>query len=737
MLARLPRRASALVHWGGPVNTLRVRNCGGVDLRTIRNAACACTIPKKYARFMRNFSSCMQMPPASGYRLAPGKRGVLQGVIMRTLAFGAVALLGGTLLSTTANAQCPAAGNDTGCGAVITITNGHSALTATGQGPYDGSDDTLIGVVNNSSVPISSIQLTSGNNIFGFDGDGVNGYLGIPNNAKDTTGYGGPNAYFTNINSSGTVGTVNFITPIAPNGGTGYFSLENALTSGSACKAALDNAVPKPAGGTAEITTTFTPQGGNNLAQAATLCGFIAWNWQQTITVLPLPGPGNSFNAIATPNTVPTAPFNDPPPSGYVYMLTWGSPVDAPHLAVYYDPFNNAGGMSINANETPAGANATVLSFYDSPADPCLPGGSLTGVSKANGGCGGTASPGTISFTTHLVGLQGQLPGAAVVDTGIGFNWTSNNNGTVGGVAVTAVPKGSPAPTGTGGVTVTGYTATTNYLGVGVSQVNGNPSGASPLLAAMLPVSRSSTIGSPTTGTVTAFATIINTDTVTGTGCSIAPTNSLPASFTYQTTSSATNALTGTANTPVNIPGNNGLQSFVIAFTPTAAISPTNVQFSFSCSNENAAPVNVGLNTLLLSASASPTPDVIALVATTKNDGIVHVTTGSLPSATGAFAVASDNLGAGASITVGTNTGGATLPINITICQTNASGQCLQTPTASVTTTISTNSTPTFGVFVTATSAVPFDPANNRIFVTFTDSGNAVRGETSVAVETQ
>jgi hypothetical protein len=657
---------------------------------------------------------------------------------MRKSVLWAAGLACGTLVTIPAYAQCPNVGADTGCGAVITITNGSSTLTATGQGPYDGSDDTLVGVVNNSSVPISSIQLTSGNNIFAFDGDGVDTYLGIANNANDSSGYGGPNAYFTNINSSSTVGTVNFITPIPPNGGTDYFSLENALTNGSACKAALDNSVPKPASGNTSITTTFTPNNGLTLAQAATLCGFVAWNWQQTITAWP----SQDLMAIAAPTVALIAPFNDVPPSGYTYMQHWkfpppappaapgcAGPIDAPQLKVYYDPFNAAqstvvcGGASISLDiahqETPFGANATALSFYDSPSDPNLPAG------KTN------------NFTTHLVGLQGQLPGAAVVDTGIGFTWTSNNNGTVGGVVVTAVPKGAPLPTGTGSVNVTGYTGTTNYLGVGVSGVNGNANGASALLAAVLPVSRSSTIGSPATGTVTAFATIINTDTVAGIGCSITPTNILPASFTYQTTSSQTNALTGTANTPVNIPGNNGLQSFVIAFTPTAAISPTNVQFSFSCSNENAAPVNVGLNTLLLSAATSPTPDVIALAATTKNDGIVHVTTGLLPSATGVFAVASDNLGASASITVGTNTGGATLPISVTICQTNSSGQCLQTPSTSVTTTIATNATPTFGVFVTATNTVPFDPANNRIFVTFSDSSNAVRGETSVAVETQ
>jgi hypothetical protein len=99
--------------------------------------------------------------------------------------------------------------------------------------------------------------------------------------------------------------------------------------------------------------------------------------------------------------------------------------------------------------------------------------------------------------------------------------------------------------------------------------------------------------------------------------------------------------------------------------------------------------------------------------------------------------VATDNLGSGDTITVTTNTGEATLPITITVCQTiPATGACMQTPAANVATPISSGATPTFGVFVTVTGTVPFSPANNRIFVTFTDSTNAVRGETSVAVET-
>jgi hypothetical protein len=84
-----------------------------------------------------------------------------------------------------------------------------------------------------------------------------------------------------------------------------------------------------------------------------------------------------------------------------------------------------------------------------------------------------------------------------------------------------------------------------------------------------------------------------------------------------------------------------------------------------------------GLDTLLLSASATPTPDVIALAATIQNDGIVHVTGTPLQ---GVFAVATDNLGSGDTITVATNTGTVTLPITVTVCQTNpTTGVCLQT----------------------------------------------------------
>jgi hypothetical protein len=187
-------------------------------------------------------------------------------------------------------------------------------------------------------------------------------------------------------------------------------------------------------------------------------------------------------------------------------------------------------------------------------------------------------------------------------------------------------------------------------------------------------------------------------------------------------------------NTPVNIAAG-APQSFVIALTPTAPIAPTDVDFNFRCTNTNPAPVVTGLNTLLFSASTTPTPDIVALAATLQNDGIVHVTGSPM---TGVFAVATINLGASSSITAAPIASDATLPLTITICQTNPqTGVCLQTPGPTATTTINANATPTFGIFVTASGTVPFDPANSRIFVQFTDGTGAIRGETSVAVETQ
>jgi hypothetical protein len=141
----------------------------------------------------------------------------------------------------TVQATCPSVGQDTECGVVVIIADSGNSIYFTGQGPYDGVDDTLVGVINISSNPVSTLALSSTLDIMGFDGDGPDTYringtkMQVPGNAIDDTTYGGPDSYYTNVTPDNTAGTVNFITPIATGGGSTYFGLENALTSTSSC----------------------------------------------------------------------------------------------------------------------------------------------------------------------------------------------------------------------------------------------------------------------------------------------------------------------------------------------------------------------------------------------------------------------------------------------------------------------------------------------------------------------
>jgi hypothetical protein len=148
--------------------------------------------------------------------------------------------------------ECPPIGLDTGCAILIVLNdNGVQILTDPAQGPYDGVEDTLIGVLDNTTgTTITSVPLSGSSAVFGFDGDGIcspnnptqpfspgppdaNAAVGpCTDNGKDTSigGYGGANSYFTNINGAQTSGTVNFITALGP-GQTTYFSLEGNITA--------------------------------------------------------------------------------------------------------------------------------------------------------------------------------------------------------------------------------------------------------------------------------------------------------------------------------------------------------------------------------------------------------------------------------------------------------------------------------------------------------------------------
>ena len=152
------------------------------------------------------------------------------------LACAAVLIGGASSASAALFPQCPPIGADTGCGVLITVdANGHGSVASDpSQPPYENIEDTLIGLQNNSPGTVSSVDLSSTTDIFGFDGDGIcsSGISPQPAGCPfGATEYEGPGTSFSNINTTDfTSGTVNFSPAIGP-GGSAYWSLEEAITA--------------------------------------------------------------------------------------------------------------------------------------------------------------------------------------------------------------------------------------------------------------------------------------------------------------------------------------------------------------------------------------------------------------------------------------------------------------------------------------------------------------------------
>lgn len=257
--------------------------------------------------------------------------------------------------------------------------------------------------------------------------------------------------------------------------GSGSLTMKLAVT----CAMILNNSVSVNLGnGSTRINATFAPgiNGASfTLAQAEQLCGFADFDWIQTIVSLPDPSPFYQRNPgnLAAPIqlTSASAPFNDPPQNGYTYEpANWGG------YPFYLDAINVGLPVSLNNHET-----TQTLSFSDAPADPCISGQSLPSPAYLLNPavCGNMTAQGSasISFTTHLAGVN--AGGASGSDLGIGFNWSSDYNGTSGGVATTRNLGTVDAGSGTGGITVAGLpsTSTTTY----------QPPGQGPVDTSLLP----------------------------------------------------------------------------------------------------------------------------------------------------------------------------------------------------------------------------------------------------------
>ncbi len=257
-------------------------------------------------------------------------------------------------------------------------------------------------------------------------------------------------------------------------------------------------------------------------------------------------------------------------------------------------------------------------------------------------------------------------------------------------------------------------------------------SGAIPqsaLAAAILPSSRSVVVGN----TATFMSTVLNTSGATVNNCQFALPSSAPAglSLAYQTVSSG-GQLTGQANQPISIAANQG-QGFLLAFKSSATVPAVQQPLVITCKGTAPAPEIVGLDVPGLAFSTTATPDIVVLSATTSNDGIVATPVG----AAAAFAAATYNVGGSGSLIATVDTQGLALPVTLTLCQSNPNtGACLATPTPSLTVAFATGGTPTFSVFLVPSAAIPFSPANYRVFLRFIDTNGVSHGSTSVAVRT-
>jgi hypothetical protein len=210
----------------------------------------------------------------------------------------------------------------TACGVTITITNpqsgqpsGNLVVTFGGTGAsYDGVEDQLVGITNNSSVAVGAIVLnapvTSGDPLFAFDNDGACTFF---NNVckYGPTGYEGPNNTFLGISPDFTTGKVLFTVPLPANGGTTWFSLENiptivvAIGENKALTAGSTTIFPFGPFTCSEGTCKESSAAGDDLQVAPRNSAS-----GDTLTVAPLPESFSTFSAMNY-RTLACVPYSD------------------------------------------------------------------------------------------------------------------------------------------------------------------------------------------------------------------------------------------------------------------------------------------------------------------------------------------------------------------------------------------------------------------------------------------
>ena len=195
-----------------------------------------------------------------------------------------------------------------------------------------------------------------------------------------------------------------------------------------------------PLSGTGQPTSInglFRPVDGLTLSQAATLCGYTGWDFQQYVTTLP-PYQSPSFTPLGG-GPPPSAPFLDPVVGGYTYQ---GS---TPCLAFpfYYDPSSTARTCALTNSQL----DASNLLFNDNPQAAC----DLATYTADGSSC---FLPGeSFRFSTQIVGI---LPDGQPSNPLYNWNWMDNYSvSTLTSGGISRLDSGVPVdPGGSGGITI-------------------------------------------------------------------------------------------------------------------------------------------------------------------------------------------------------------------------------------------------------------------------------------------
>ena len=268
--------------------------------------------------------------------------------------------------------------------------------------------------------------------------------------------------------------------------------------------------------------------------------------------------------------------------------------------------------------------------------------------------------------------------------------------------------------------TFTGYT--NPALPVGNTCINAVAT--TTLVNSVLPTSRSVAAGR----TATIFNTVINAGVSPATGLTLSMNPAPAGTFVYQQTDCVTNAIIGGVNPSLDL-ASGGVLCYVLSFIPSTTFAATSVHIRAQASNAPSTNLLTGINTWLLRSTSVAGPDIIALTTTTDFHQVSC-------SGANAFAVALSNVGAAATgdITAVANTSSATLPLSISISETDpATGVVIGD---NILQTVGAGENRTVAVFVTFNGCIVFDPAVNRIFIEFKDASNNIVGSTSTAVST-